>query len=688
MSRVGLGLAAGLCLIAASDRGTASRPEAAGRPELGYQLTEGQNINAFVRDGQVAAHLLLRSGADPRILVAFPAGNSGVGLWFDRVGAPVRWRLERAPEPVILADGRGRPLYGIRATASVAASRLAVKQAVLSNVRFLRDYQAIGKFPTEVAAPMRAEGKRILYARDRIDGAPGYRLELNVLEGRVDGGTIAAGPNGRIRLEITAASGDTPLTGLTLPELLNDRAADDPAARDALHFLSYREKFLAGSWRFNTYFGRDTLMSVRLLMPVLQPAAVEAGLGAVLARLNDKGEVAHEEGLSEFAVVEHRRQGGSGDAPTLDYAMIDDDFMLAPVAASYLLDHASPDAAGAFLARHIPGAAKPGTAEPAGKALVRNLRYVLDQARPFADAPRIANLVSLKPGRKTGEWRDSEEGLGRGRYPFDVNAVFVPAALDAIDRLARAGLLDAYLAADDRAAFARAQAMAEAWRSRVPALFRVSVPAATAAASIRDYAARVGVPARPALATLGSAPLAFHGISLDEKGVPVPIVNSDEGFALLFADPAPADLDTFVGAIMRPFPAGLMTDVGLLVANPALAGGEVQARFTPAAYHGTVVWSWQQALLAAGLERQLARRDLPAATRKRLEAAQARLWRAISATRAVQSSELWSWAYEGGRYRVVPFGAGKQDVDESNAAQLWSTVYLAVRPPASSGQKR
>jgi hypothetical protein len=124
-----------------------------------------------------------------------------------------------------------------------------------------------------------------------------------------------------------------------------------------------------------------------------------------------------------------------------------------------------------------------------------------------------------------------------------------------------------------------------------------------------------------------------------------------------------------------------MTDIGLLVANPALASREVQARFTPAAYHGAVVWSWQQALLAAGLERQLARRDLPPATRTVLKDAQAKLWRAIEATQATRSSELWSWAFKDGKYVVVPFGAGKADVDESNAAQLWSTVYLAVRPP-------
>jgi hypothetical protein len=137
---------------------------------------------------------------------------------------------------------------------------------------------------------------------------------------------------------------------------------------------------------------------------------------------------------------------------------------------------------------------------------------------------------------------------------------------------------------------------------------------------------------------------------------------------------------------MRPFPAGLMTDVGLVVANPAFADRQVQARFTPAAYHGAVVWSWQQALLAAGLERQLARCDLPPPLRAKLQAAQAELWRVIRAARSVQSSELWSWTFRNGRYEIAPFGAGKADVDESNAAQLWSTVYLAVQPPPPTAE--
>ncbi|MDZ4306887.1 hypothetical protein [Allopontixanthobacter sp.] len=653
--------------------------------DLSYQVVEGFNINAFVRDGPVAAHLLLRSGADPRILVAFPAGNSGVGLWFERLDTPAEWRLEESPKPISLKDDKGRLLHGVRATATVAAKRLTIKQAVLSNVRFLRDYQSVGTFPAAVSAPMSVSSDRVVFARDRIDGAPGYLLSVRVLDGHLENDALVADADGKIRLEITAASGETPLNGFTEAELLNDRAAEDPAGRNALRFLSYREKFLAGSWRFNTYFGRDTLMSVRLLMPALQPQAIEAGLSSVLANLNAAGEVAHEEGLSEFALVDRRKRGlDVSDAAVLDYAMIDDDFMLAPVMAAYLLDSAEADAARAYLARAVSGDAQSGSHERVGPALVRNLRFVLDQARPFADAPAITNLISLKPGRKTGQWRDSEEGIGRGRYAYDVNAVFVPAALDAAQRLLTSGLLDPYLSDADRAIFSDAGRMAEIWSGRAPALFRVSMPVADAKAAINSYAAIRGIPAGPALAALHGEPLAFHAISLDEHGSPVPIIHSDEGFALLFGRPSPAELDVHLSAMMRPFPAGLMTDIGLLVANPALTEPEVQARFTPAAYHGTVVWSWQQAMVAAGLERQLARTDLPAATRARLEDAQAKLWSVILSVRELANSELWSWAYENDRYQVVPFGAGTDDVDESNAAQLWSTVYLAVQPPRTT----
>jgi hypothetical protein len=176
----------------------------------------------------------------------------------------------------------------------------------------------------------------------------------------------------------------------------------------------------------------------------------------------------------------------------------------------------------------------------------------------------------------------------------------------------------------------------------------------------------------------------YNAIALDADGRPVPIVHSDEGFALLFQHPSPDRLDVAAATVAAPFPTGLMTGIGMLVANPVFAPPALQARFSPAAYHGTVVWSWQQALVAAGLSRQLARADLPPATCARLRNAQGALWRAIGAGSGVRNSELWSWRFADGAYRIAAFGAGGGDADESNAAQLWSTVYLAVRPPAGA----
>ncbi|MFX7824826.1 hypothetical protein ABTK20_20755, partial [Acinetobacter baumannii] len=82
----------------------------------------------------------------------------------------------------------------------------------------------------------------------------------------------------------------------------------------------------------------------------------------------------------------------------------------------------------AYLRQPLASEARPGEQHPTGALLVRNLRFVLAQARPFADAPGKATLIAIKPGRMTGEWRDSNDGLGGGIYPYDVNAALVPAA--------------------------------------------------------------------------------------------------------------------------------------------------------------------------------------------------------------------------------------------------------------------
>jgi len=216
------------------------------------------------------------------------------------------------------------------------------------------------------------------------------------------------------------------------------------------------------------------------------------------------------------------------------------------------------------------------------------------------------------------------------------------------------------------------------WRDKAPPLFDVHVSSETATRDIRDYAAFLKVPNDDALRSVDDLPVSFHAVSLNADSQPIPIVHSDEGFALLFTRPSPAILDRTVAALMRPFPAGLLTPVGVLVANPVYAAPSVQARLTRNAYHGTVVWSWQQAVLAAGLQRQLELQELPPASRALLHSAQTQLWSAIDAAHSMRNSELWSWNFANGRYAIAPFGANAADADESNAAQLWSTVFLAI----------
>jgi glycogen debranching enzyme len=661
-----------------------------GTDVLDFSIREGQIYNRFFRQGPVVAHTVLTSGDEPRLVVAFPAGNSGVSLWFKSLESEVYWSDIDKIRGIRQSNRDGEPLYGVETEIRVDAAKLTVDEAVLSSVRVIRNYLHNRDLSDSTESEVSVDDQTATWYRDRLDGRGGYKLSVEVLEGSLAGGqsntpvVFKAPADSDLRLRVTALSGDKPLAPIEMDDLLTSEAAEIPLAKQVLAFLSYEEKLLAGSWRFCTYFGRDTLMSIRLMMPVLTSKTIEAGLGSVLARLNAEGEVAHEEDIGEFAVL---RRGGDGpeasNEPLYDYHMVDDDYMLAPIAAHYLLDHpAGRDRAAVFLRKRM------ANGQTHGEALVSNLRFVLASALPFARESTVDYLIKLKVGSPAGNWRDSREGLGHGRIPYDVNAVWIPAALDAIARLHESSLLAEYVSAD--AGFERAVKLAELWTTKAPLLFEVSLPLDEARQRLTGFAESIGVPDQEALYSLhdatagGDTKLTFNAVSLDAKGNPIPVLNSDDGFALLFGDLSPPRLERIVATLFSAFPAGLLTPVGLVVANPAYASSEQHQLFTSSHYHGMTVWSWHQALLAAGLERQLERSDLPAGTRQRLIDAQARLWKVIISTRALQNSELWSWSFTEGAYRLEPFGQRSDDETESNAAQLWSTVFLGIPAPPSA----
>lgn len=678
-----------ICLVAVSlsfalsPVPAASPTGKAGSAPLRFSVAEGRIQNEFFRDGSVAAHVVLTSGSAPRLVVAFPAGNSGTAVWFDALPGSLTWSAD-ADIVAARRDVAGGTLRGVSAELEATGAPLRIRHTILSSVRVVRDYGYTGETPAEVMVAPQSTDDTVVWQRPRLDGAPGYYLSIELLSGTLAGGSegpieLLPDGNGRLRLRVTALTGDEPLVPIAQDGLLNQAARPDARLRRILTFLSYEEKLLAGSWRFDTYFGRDTLMSLELLMPALQPAPVEAGLGAVLERLNPRGEVAHEEEIGEYAVLRHLRQDDEpSDAPIYDYKMIDDDFLLPIVAARYLLaTPAGRERAADFLAREA------ATGETYGAALVRNFRFVVSAASDFAREPEWVNLVALKPGINVGNWRDSENGLGGGRFPYDVNGVFVPAALAAIGQFHDSGLLQGHLGPKGDAGISKASRMAAVWQRHAPAHFEVTLPPEIARAEASRYARRIDVAPTAALRALGDDPVTFHAVALDGRGAPVPILNSDEGFALLFLDMPPEQVEHLIESLMRPFPAGLMTDVGPVVANPAYADDALEPAFGRDRYHGTVIWSWQQALLAAGIARQLERRDLTASAREALIRAREGLEPAMTRAHDVRGSELWSWSEHGGRYTVEHFGQRAADETESNAAQLWSTVYLAPLTPLS-----
>ena len=681
-----LGFVCAGLLAACNDDDVRSSDAPSNNAALSFRMDTGGQINAFYRQDKVAAHLLARSSTKPRLLVAFPAGNSGTGLWFDDTAQPVNWSLDTPPAALSAPDTHGRPLYGIGADVSVDTDTLTIRQGVLSNVRFLRDFNGGATIPQQIVTAPTIQGSAAQWQRDRIDGAPGYALRITLR----DGGSIAPAAGGKLvlrapagahtlKLHVDALSGETPLSPITRADLLAPSVNPDPVSQNVLEFLSFHDKLLAGSWQYDTYFGRDTLISVRMLMPVLEPAAIEAGLSSVLGRLSADGKVAHEEGIGEFALVDNQKNGRPNDpTPTYDYKMIDSDYLLAPIAAAWLIDDTRGQArAAAYLAQ------RGSDGQTNGSRLVVNLLHVATTAQPFAQQPSVANLIHLRSGEIVGNWRDSTDGLGGGVYPYDVNAVLVPAALRAANAFLARGLLDPYLDAAQRATLANTANQAATWETQAPPLFQVSVPAAQAATDVSAYAPSAGVPAGAA----PSAPLSFYALSLDQQGNPVPVMNSDGGFALLFGTPPDDVLQRIVTDVTRPFPTGLVTDAGMLIANPAYANQSLWPKFTSSAYHGTVIWSWQQAMWVAGLDRQLARQDLPAATRTLLAQARQTIWQVISNGRDMRTSEMWTWSYVNGQYRTDAFGTRSADATEANAAQLWSTTYLAIRDPQQRAGK-
>lgn len=406
------------------------------------------------------------------------------------------------------------------------------------------------------------------------------------------------------------------LDQLSPTEVLNKAsqglAKENPDQTTSLSFLSYSNKLLAGSWRFLTYFGRDSMLSALLMQPILsqgEDGAIEAVIGAVLERINKAdGTVCHEENLGDYATFLARQEGRDSNAPSCDYKMIDTDFMLPVLMKNYFIDTDTGKS------RALPFLSKKATflEENAGmtyeKLAQLTAEKIMKITAPFTRDQSVSNLLRIKDGEAVGQWRDSNVGLGGGRIPYDVNTALAPAGLRAIAALSKAGFFPDHPDWADLA-----DEYATVWEDKTLKFFEVNISRSEAQQLVEQYHSDAGL-AGPSNTAQITDNVRFYGLALggnDNK--PVRVLNTDDCFRLFLLNSTNQEqlsqfLDQTADHILKQFPVGLSTDVGLLVANPAYAGDKGFAdQFKNSDYHGTVVWSWQLSMMAAGLGRQLAR---------------------------------------------------------------------------------
>ena len=430
--------------------------------------------------------------------------------------------------------------------------------------------------------------------------------------------------------------------------------------------LSSRQKLMAGLPTYATYFGRDMLMTALLMEPVWSDTMPEFAMGAALAKLAPDGEVSHEEALggqairengAEFLETGNRALLGDLQATRENYWMVDDDFQLPVVAGHYFADPRVSDARKRAFVRRW------------GTALRKNLAYVARRAAPYARAPVATNLVSFKRDADgwchPGSWRDSRVGYAGGCFAFDVNVVWVPAALRAI------GAVDSTLHAmgepgiENAAAIRRAAA---AWRG-TGRHFIVALEPADVEARVRAKLASLPAPEHAhwdsVIAATGfpTDTLRFPAVSLDSAGRPIPVMSTDPAMWLLL-ERQPDERETeLLRPFVLPYPIGLFIDgVGLAVANDAYATPRVWDMFEHDLYHSPrVVWGREVNVLLAAL-----------ATRNRPGVVDS--VRTAVARSGLQYAELWSYKFDGGAppLRAVRYGS-------SSDVQLWTLTDLAVQ---------
>ncbi len=493
-----------------------------------------------------------------------------------------------------------------------------------------------------------------------------------------------------------------------------------------LELLSSREKLMAGLPNYATYFGRDMMMTALMMEPIWSDVMSEHVIASALRKLGPEGDVSHEEALGGQAIRENAseynahlkeyfrlRESQPADADTAiaharallvnlqkvreNYHMRDDEFQLPVLAARYLTNPTVMDARKvAFLMDSSDGKG------PRGLLLLRELSLVSKLAEPYARDLKVENLVGSPKIDSTHwrsiSWRDSGAGYANGRFAMDINAIWVPRALESISQIFAAiqsiGLSESQINelagsiidtplhdfAHDPAFMRRA---IDNWNHAVRH-FVVSLSADEARSSVQKKLESLPSAERSywqgVLASTGAdrQPLEFVALSLDSAGRPIGVVNTDPSTWLLLRNRQDTSAAARVRAIrdvratMRAYPVGLFVDrLGPLVANDAYASPAVWEAFDKDRYHSPrVVWGREVNLFMLGLAKEISSsRDKSYANE--LRSALNKTSAAVEAS-GLKHTELWSYEIVGGRLNPIRYGAATD-------IQLWNVTDLAVQ---------
>ena len=622
-------------------------------------IEEAGRQNIFLDNPEAQVHLVHQ--ADGRTVFAFPAENSGVAFWFSGRMKYLPGTLRNESDSsgqVVSAD------FEVESSAHLEA-------VIMDSLRVVRDYNNGADTPSRVADAReiyaKSNGLPQDWATHRVEkdtsfvqysrtqpGRGSYQLRFSgeTIEWDEDGPVL---PKGRLEVKVRCPFPRT--ASLPLKELLQEDfvPGDSPrekASLNALSFLANDHKMMAGSWRFLTYFGRDTLISLGMLEPILSDQALENGVRSVLIRLSAEGAVAHEEDIGSWAEWRHLQETPPSHSldPVYDYKMVDDDLLL-PVTLHKLKKRTvwrtlfeDPDSR---------------------EAVARNAAYVLGKLSK--EKP-----ILLLPGEKVGEWRDSENGLAHGNDPYSVNGALTVPALEA--------LTDIFEELSEPEQAARARELVPVYR-RLADRFWVELKREEIESRLEAYGESVPTDSQATWGALLNGliipeTLTVPLLSFNEDGSPNVVTHSDVAFNLFYGNLSEEELKRILTFLEQPFPLGVTTPVGPVVANPILSPNpEHHTLLGFGQYHGMVVWSWQSAMLQFGLLRQA---GLHPSYRDRINASLKTLGEAEERAGELATSELWAVNLNADGLKARGYGVAG-DQTESNAMQLWSTVYPSLR---------